>query len=109
MRSETFETETRPETFETETKTFCFTSPHTVRPREASDSVSTIRDVMPLTVELAVRFSFRTQCKRCSTGAYIASFPKEVGPRLAKMDLEASLETETKSRDSISVYPTAHT
>jgi len=26
---------------------------------------------MPLTVELAVHFSSRTQCKRCSTGAYI--------------------------------------
>ena len=40
---------------------FCFTSPQPVRPKEASDSVSTIRDVMPLTVELAVRF-LRTQC-----------------------------------------------
>jgi len=42
---------------------FCFTSPQPVRTKEASDSVSTIRDVMPLTVELAVRFSLRTQCR----------------------------------------------
>ena len=41
---------------------FCFTSPQPVRTKEASDSVSTIRDVMPLTVELTVRFSLRTQC-----------------------------------------------
>jgi len=50
--------------------------PQPVRPKEAPDSVSTIRDVMPVTVELAVtcdrwvRFSLRTQCKRCSKGAY---------------------------------------
>jgi len=44
------------------------------RPKEASDTVSTIRDVMPLTVELAVRFSSRTQRKRCSTGAYIRRY-----------------------------------
>jgi len=25
---------------------------------------------MPLTVEVTLRFSLRTQCKRCSTGAY---------------------------------------
>jgi len=43
-------------------------------PKEASDIVSTIKDVMPLTVELAVRFSLRTQCKRCSTGAYKRRF-----------------------------------
>ena len=50
---------------------FCFTTSQPVRPKEASDSVSTIRDVMPLTAELAVYSSLRTQCKRCSTGAYI--------------------------------------
>jgi len=49
---------------------FCFTSPQPVRPKDASDSVSTIRVVMPLTVELTVRFSLRTQCKRCPTDAY---------------------------------------
>jgi len=49
---------------------FCFTLPQSVRPKEASDSVSTISDVMSFTVELAVRF-LRTQCKRCLTGAYI--------------------------------------
>jgi len=41
-------------------RSFCFTSPQHVRPKEASDSISTIIDVMPLTVELAVRFSLRT-------------------------------------------------
>ena len=57
---------------------FCFTSPQPVRPKEASNNVSTIRDVMPLTVELVVCFSLRTQCKCCSTGAYITPFPTEV-------------------------------
>jgi len=51
---------------------FCFTSPQPVRPKEASSSVSTIRDVMPLTVELAVRFSLHTQCKHWITGIYKA-------------------------------------
>jgi len=51
----------------------CFTSPQTVRPVKASDSVSTTRDVMPLTVELAVRF-LRTQCKRRSTDARLHNF-----------------------------------
>jgi len=56
----------------------CLTSPQPVRPKEASDSVSTIRDVMPLTTELAVYFSLHTQCKRCSTGTYIQlSFPRK--------------------------------
>ena len=55
----------------------CFTSLQPVRLKEASDSVSTIRDVMPLTVELAVRFSLRTQCKCCSTGAYKISLRKK--------------------------------
>ena len=57
---------------------FCFTSPEPVRPKEAFDSVSTIRDVGPSTVELAVRFSLHTQCKRCSTGTYITPFSTEV-------------------------------
>jgi len=55
---------------------FCFTSPQPVRPKEASDSVSTIRDVTRLTDELAVCFSLRTQCKRCSTGAYRSNAPR---------------------------------
>jgi len=50
--------------------TIFFTLPQPVRPKEAPDSVSTIRDVVPVTVELAVRFSLRTQCKRCSTVAF---------------------------------------
>jgi len=51
---------------------FCFTSSQPATPKEASDSISTIRDVMPLTVEHAVRF-LRTQSKRCLTGAFTQS------------------------------------
>jgi len=36
---------------------FGFSSPQLVRPKEASDGVSTIRDVMSLTIELAVCLS----------------------------------------------------
>jgi len=53
---------------------FCFTSPQPVRTKEASDSVSTIRDVMPLTVELAVRFSLRTQCRVSAARQALTAF-----------------------------------
>jgi len=51
---------------------FYFTSPQPVKPKEAFNSVSTIRDDMHLTVKLAVRFSLHTQCKRCLPDTYIS-------------------------------------
>ena len=42
-----------------------FASPLAVRPKEASDSNFTIEDVM---LWLGMRFSLRSQCKRCSAG-----------------------------------------
>ena len=45
--------------------TFSFTSPQPIRPKEASDSDFTIENVM---LWLGMRFSLRSQCKRCSAG-----------------------------------------
>jgi len=46
-------------------KQFYFTSPQPFRPKEASDSDFTIEDVM---LWSGVRFSFRSQYKRCFAG-----------------------------------------
>ena len=44
---------------------FYFASPQPIRPKEASDSDFTIEDVM---LWPGMRFSLRSQCKRCSAG-----------------------------------------
>jgi len=44
---------------------FYFTSSQPIRPKEASDSDFTIEDVM---LWPGMRFSLRSQCKRCSAG-----------------------------------------
>jgi len=44
---------------------FYYTSSQLIRPKEASDSDFTIEDVM---LWPGMRFSLRSQCKRCSAG-----------------------------------------
>ena len=51
---------------------FYFTSPQAIRPKEASDSDFTIEDVM---LWPGMRFSLRSQCKRCSAGRLHNSLP----------------------------------